>query len=175
MVDNNISSTNKSIIDDIDINGFFRCLKCYKIIALNPSKLDNNGNLIPWDFNNERHKCFGFDIIEKADRLTDARLTDELFLNIIRHKHLDEKTGRVKTTYEDRVKILYYVPDPVFILHLSHIEDNKIKQELAELVDDRETLEDVMRDAIGKMFECITSERQYNLSIRNRLRWEIVE
>ena len=73
------------------------------------------------------------------------------------------------------MKTLYYVPDPVFILHLSHIEDNKIKQELAELADDQKTLDDVMRDAIGKVFECITSERQYNLSIRNRLRWKIVE
>jgi hypothetical protein len=174
-MDDNISSTNKSIIDDIDGHGLSRCIKCYKIIVYSPTKLDDNGNLIPWDFNNERHRCFGFDIMEKADKLTDARLTDELFLNIIRHKHLDEKTGLVKSTYEDHVKILYYVPDPVFILHLSHIEDNKIKQELAELVDDQKTLDDVMRDAIGKVFECITSERQYNLSIRNRLRWEIVE
>ena len=171
-MNDNISSTNKSIIDDIDGHGLSRCIKCYKIIIFIPTKVDNNGKLIQWDYDGKHHKCFGFDMIEKADKLTDARLTDELFLNIIRYKHLDEKTGRVKRTYEDLVKILYYVQDPVFILQLSHIQDDKIKQELASLDDN--TLDDVMRDAIGRVFECITSERQYNLSIRNRLRWEIV-
>jgi hypothetical protein len=170
----NISSTNNPSTDNIGINGFFRCLKCYKIIALNPRELDNNGNLIPWNYNNKRHRCFGCDITGKGDTFTISRLTDELFLNILRHKSLDEKTGRVKTTYEDHVRTLYYAQTPVFILHLSHTED-KVKQELTDLIDDYETLDDVMRDAIGKVFECITSEGQYNLSIRNRLRWEIVE
>ena len=59
-----------------------------------------------------------------------------------------------------------------FHLTLSNIDD-KIKQEAASLDDN--TLDDVMRDAIGRVFECMTSEWQYNLSIRNRLRWEIVE
>ncbi|MGB7295355.1 MAG: hypothetical protein WBC70_07165 [Candidatus Aminicenantales bacterium] len=162
-------------IDDIGRHRFFRCVKCYKIIALSPNKLDDTGNLFPWDYDGKHHKCFGYDIIEKTDDLTLNRITEELFLNILRHKYLDEKTGLVKRTYEAHVKTLYYVPDPVFILHLSHIEDNKIKQELAELVDDQKTLDDVMRDVIGRVFECVTSERQYNLSIRNRLRWEIAD
>ena len=143
-MDDNVS------IDDVGRYRFFRCVKCYKIIALSPSKLDDDGNLFSWDYDGKHHKCFGYDIIEKTDDLTLNRLTEELFLNILRHKYLDEKTGLVKSTYEARVKILYYVPDPVFILHLSHIEDNKIKQELAELADDQKTLDDVMRDAIGK-------------------------
>jgi hypothetical protein len=174
-MENHISSTNKSIIDDIGGHSFSRCIKCYKIIVYSPTKLDDNGNLVPWDYDGKHHKCFGYDIIEKTDGLTINRLIEELFLNIVRHRYLDEKTGRLKRTYEDHARILYYAPTPVFILHLSHIEDNKIKQELAELVDDPESLEDVMRDAIGKVFECVTSERQYNLSIRNRLRWKIVE
>ncbi len=160
-------------IDDIGPHRFFRCVKCYKIIALRPNKLDDNGNLFPWDYDGKHHKCFGYDIIEKTDDLTLNRLTEELFLNILRHKYLDEKTGLVKSTYEDHVRILFYTPTPVFILHLSHIEDEKIKQELADL--DDKTLDKVMSDAIGKVFECVTSERQYNLSIRNRLRWEIVD
>jgi len=171
-MNDNISSTNKSIIDDISGHAISRCIKCYKIVVYSPTKLDDNGNLIPWDYDGKRHKCFGYDIIEETDDLTIDRLIEGLFLNIIRHKHLDEKTGRVKT-YEDHVKILYYVPNPVFILHLSHIQDDKIKQELVDL--DDKTLDKVMRDAIGKVFECITSEQQYNLSIRNRLRWKIVE
>ena len=172
-MDDNISSTNKSIIDDIDGYSLSRCIKCYKIIVFSPTKLDDNGNLIPRDHDGKHHKCFGYDIMEKSDGLTPNRLTEELFLNIIRHKHLDEKTGRIKRTYESHVRILYYAQTPVFILHLSHIQDDKIKQELADL--DDETLDNVMRDAIGKVFECITSEQQYNLSIRNRLRWKIVE
>jgi hypothetical protein len=174
-MDDNISSTNKSIIDDIGGHSLCRCIKCYKTIVYSPTILDDNGNLIPWDYDGKRHKCFGYDTMEKTDDLTPNRLMDELFLNIMRHKHLDDKTGHVKRTYEDHVRILYYVPTPVFILHLSHIEDNKIKQELAELIDDPETLDEVMHEVIGKVFECVTSERQYNLSIRNRLRWEIVD
>jgi CRISPR/Cas system-associated endoribonuclease Cas2 len=174
-MDDNIGSTNKSIIDDIDGYSLSRCIKCYKIIVFSPTKLDDNENLIPQDHDGKHHKCFGYDIMEKSDSLTPNRLTEELFLNIIRHTHLDEKTGRVKRTYESHVRTLYYAQTPVFILHLSHIQDNKIKQELAELIDDPETLDEVMREVIRKVFECITSERQYNLSIRNRLRWKIVE
>lgn len=172
-MDDNISSTNKSIIDDIGQHGLSRCIKCYKIIVYSPTKLDDNGNLVPWDYDGKHHKCFGYDIIEKTDGLTINRLIEELFLNIVRHTYLDEKTGLVKRTYERHVRILFYMPTPVFILHLSHIQDDKIKQELVEL--DDETLDDVIRDVIGKVFECITSEQQYNLSIRNRLRWKIVE
>ena len=55
---------------------------------------------------------------------------------------------------------------------LSHIQDDKVKQELADL--DDKTLDAVMCDAIGKLFEYITSRGNTILSIRNRLRWEIV-
>ena len=58
-------------------------------------------NLFPWDYDGKYHKCFGYDIIEKTDSLTFNRLIEELFLNLIRYEHLDEKTGRIKRTYED--------------------------------------------------------------------------
>lgn len=168
-----VDSTNNVICCNTDKHGFFRCVKCYKIIEVSANILDQNGNLVAYEFDNRHHSCFGFDIIEENDELANSRLAEELFLIMVRHKSVDKKTGHIIRTYEHHVRILYFALTPIFTLHLSHIEDKKIKQELADL--DEKILDNVMRDAIGKLFECVTSERWYNLSIRNRIQWEIVD
>jgi hypothetical protein len=168
-----VDTISSAIYNDIGGQTYCRCVKCFKIVISSPDYLDDNGNLILHDIDRKRHSCFGADIIEETHERSPDRLTEDLFLAIVRHKHLDGQTGRIKRTYEDHVGILFFMLIPTFTLHLSHIEDNKLRQELADL--DQKTLDNVMRDAIGKLFECITSERQYNLSIRNRLEWEMVD
>lgn len=153
----------------------FRCIRCYKIITLSPKKLDVNGNLVPSDLDSKRHFCFEFDIINESDKLTPNRLSDELFLQMIRAQYVDLESGLLKRTYEEQAKTLMLRiplcnPTPVFIVHFSDIQDGKIKEELAAL--DGAALDNVMRTAIGRLFECV-NERQYNLSSRNLLRWEI--
>jgi hypothetical protein len=149
----------------------FRCSTCRKLIRLAPSILDDNGNLVPFDFDSERHVCFDFDVIEEKDKLTINRLIEEVFLILIRHKYLDRKTGVLKRTYEEQARTLAYKSTQVFTVHLSHIQDNKIKQELSDLV--FTTFDYVIREVIERIFESVASERQYNLSIRNLLQWEI--
>jgi hypothetical protein len=194
-MNDSISSTNKSVcanasgcnneatettdkkIDDLSTIKLclFRCVKCYKIIALNPNKLDENGNLVPLDLDSKCHFCFDFDVINESDKLTTNRLSEELFLHMRRTQHIDQVTGDLKRSYLEQAKTLMLrmplcKPTPVFTVHLSDIQDNKIKRELAALND--AALDNVMRTAIGLVFECV-NERQYNLSTRNLLRWEI--
>lgn len=98
----------------------FRCRTCHKLIRLTPNVLYDDGNLVPLDFESKRHECFDFDVIEEKDKLTVNRLTEEVFLNLIRHKYLDRKTGLLKRTYEEQARILAYKSTQVFTVHLSH-------------------------------------------------------
>lgn len=153
----------------------FRCLRCYNIIILDPNKLDDNGKLVPSNFDSKCHFCFDFDVINESDKVTIDRLSEELFLHMRRTQHIDQETGELKRSYLEQAKTLMLriplcKPTPVFTVHLSDIHDNKIKRELAALND--AALDNVMRTAIGLVFECV-NERQYNLSTRNLLRWEI--
>jgi hypothetical protein len=145
----------------------FRCIKCYRIISLSPNKLDVNGNLVPSNLDSKPHLCLNLDVIEESDSITIDRVSDELFLQMIRAGGYLEQAATLMYT------IPVYSPTPVFTLHLSDIQDEKIKRELAALINDRKALDKVMRASIGKLFEC-ENERQYNLSIRKLLQWEIV-
>jgi hypothetical protein len=142
----------------------FRCVKCHRIISLSPNKLDGNGNLVPSNLDSKPHLCLNFDVIKESDILMPDRLSDELFLQMIRAGGYIEQAATLMYT------IPIYKPTPVFSVRLSDIQD-KIKRELVAL-DDDVALDKVMRSSIGKLFEC-ENERRYNLSIRKLLRWEI--
>jgi hypothetical protein len=155
------------------VSSIYRCCDCYTVITLSPDQLDESGCLAPFNLNGKRHFCF--DIVKNSDSVTPDRLKDELFLNMIRVQYSEPKSGAIKRKYEDQArslmsKIPVYKPTPYFVLYYSDILDDKIRQELAAL--DRVELNGVMRAAIGRVFECV-DERQFNLSVRNLLRWRI--
>jgi len=102
------------------------------------------------------------------------RLVDELFLELDNVKELDEKSGLTKMKYEERAKWLIhripvYRPTPAFIINLSDLS-TKIKEELADL--DNETLDYVLKETIGRIFEGI-DQRYFRLSVRRFLKWKI--
>ena len=141
-----------------------RCVKCHRIISLNPNKLDVNGYPVLSNLDSTPHLCLKFDVIQESDVLTPDSLTDELFLQMIR------AGGYMEQARTLMYKIPVFEPTPVFLVRLADIQDSKIKQELVALNDS--ALDSVMHTAIGRVFECI-NERQYNLSVRKLLRWEI--
>jgi hypothetical protein len=159
---------------ELETSALVRCLQCYNITT---ACLDANGNLVILNLDeNKHHVCSKLNIINESDDLTVSKLTDELFLQLIRAQHHDQSTGKLKRTYVEQAKDLIYRiavfnPPPIFEVHLSDILDDKIRRELASL--DDSDLDDIMRDSIGRIFESI-DEHYYNLSIRNHLRWGIV-
>ena len=103
------------------------------------------------------------------------RLIDELFLELDNVKEIDEKSGLVKRKYEERAKWLMhripvYRPAPPFIVNLSNLDSIRIKEELADL--DNKTLDYVMKESIGRIFEGI-DQCYFRLSVRRFLQWEI--
>jgi hypothetical protein len=103
------------------------------------------------------------------------RLIDELFLELDNVKEIDEKSGLTKRKYEEQAKWLMYRipvyrPAPAFIMNLSDIKKKRIKEELADL--DDETLDYVLKETVGRIFEGI-DRRYFRLNVRRFLRWEI--
>ena len=102
------------------------------------------------------------------------RLIDELFLELDNVKEIDEKSGLTKRKYEERAKWLMhripvYRPAPAITIDLSDLS-TRIKEELVDL--DDETLDYVLREAIGRIFEGV-DQRYFRLNVRRFLRWEI--
>jgi hypothetical protein len=64
-----------------------------------------------------------------------------------------------------------YRPTPSFIVNLTDLSD-KIKSELEGL--DEQSLDGVLKEAIGRIFEGI-NERYYLLSVKKLLKWKLVE
>ena len=148
-----------TVVGDIEPR-LCRCIECYNIIKI---CLDTDGRLVSLCPDGCSHVCLNSNIINESDKLVISRLVDELALQLIR-------THR-KQAQELMYKIPIFNPTPVFLVHLSEIRDNKIKNELANL--DSSTREQVLNDSIGLVFESI-NEQYYNLGVRKLLRWEIV-
>jgi hypothetical protein len=134
-----------------------RCLGCNQIITLDPNKLDAHGNLMVLNLDNTNHICSNLDIINAADKVTKNRLTDEIFLQMLRTQYKDPKSGVLKRKYVEQARSLLfrvpvYKPTPFFTLNYSDILDDKIKQELAARNDTE--LDDIMHAAVGRIFEC---------------------
>jgi hypothetical protein len=137
-----------------------RCIKCYNIIVI---WFDTTGRLVSLCPDGSRHVCLKSNVINESDKLLVSRLVDELALQLIR-------THR-KQAQELIYKIPLFNPTPVFLVHLSEIRDDKIKNELANL--DSLARKQVLNDSIGLVFESV-NEQYYNLSVRKLLQWEIV-
>jgi hypothetical protein len=171
-----LATNNKETAGVLAIKPFLcRCIKCHKITMLELNKIDQE-NLVVLDLSNRRHVCTDSDVINMSDKLTLSRLSEELFLQMIRIQRVDSVSGLVKRPYEEQARTLMYripifKPIPDFKLRLSDIEDEKVKRELAAL--DDKTLDWVMRTSVGLVFECV-NERLYNLGVRKMLQWKIV-
>jgi hypothetical protein len=117
--------------------------------------IDNCSNTAPWTTN---------------------RLEEELYLHLVKVNQRDENDGSIKRKYVQQAKYLIYRiplgrPTPSFIVSLTDLSD-KIKSELEGL--DNQSLDEVMKDAIGRLFESI-NERYYLLSVKKLLKWKLVE
>jgi hypothetical protein len=155
------SENQRPITVDGDIEPHLcRCIKCYNIIKI---CLDIDGRLVSLCPDGCSHVCLNSNIINESDTLLTSRLVDELALQLIR-------THR-KQAQELMYKIPVFSPTRVFLVHMSEIQDDKIKNELANL--DSSTREQVLNDSIGLVFESL-NEQYYNLSVRKLLQWEIV-
>src|SRR5690348_17287872 len=106
---------------------------------------------------------------------TTNRLTEELYLHLMKVTRKDERDGSVKTKYVEQARYLLYripvhKPIPMFDVSVDDLS-NKLKSELENL--DGESLDDVMKGAIGRIFENI-DERYYLLSVKKLLRWRLM-
>lgn len=97
-------------------------------------------------------------------------VTNELSLSLI---GVQEDTGSRK--YEEQAKKLIYRipiyrPTPFFIINLKDLS-LKVKIELVRL--NEESLDDVMKEAIGRIFEQI-DQGDFLSSVRPLLHWKLV-
>jgi hypothetical protein len=100
---------------------------------------------------------------------TTDRLVDELYLNLMSVRK--GFTRKYQTQAEDLMyKIPVHRPIPAFRVEKSDLSD-RIKSELRSLGD--KTLDRVMKEGIGKIFEVI-DEIYFLLSVKRLLKWEIV-
>ena len=81
---------------ELEESALVRCLQCYNIIT---ACLDANGNLVILNLDNKHHVCSKLNIINESDDLTVSKITDELFLQLIRAQHHDQNTGKIKNLY----------------------------------------------------------------------------
>ncbi len=104
---------------------------------------------------------------------TTDRLKDELYLHLMK---VTDNDGPHLMKYREQAKHLMYripvyQPTPSFVVNVQDLSD-KLKSELESL--DYKSLNDVLKEAIGRIFESI-NERYYLLSVKKSLKWKLVE
>jgi hypothetical protein len=104
---------------------------------------------------------------------TTTRLIEELYLHLMRViiNHDSPKRKYKEQAMYLMYRIPVYRPTPPFIIGVQDLGD-KLKAELEAL--DHESLNDVLKDAIGRIFESI-NERYYLLHVKKVLKWKFVE
>ena len=107
---------------------------------------------------------------------TTNKMEDELYLHLMKVIEKDENDGAVKRKYQEQAKYLMHRipvhrPTPSFIINIQNLSD-KLKSELESL--DHESLNAVLKEAIGRIFETI-NERYYLLSVKKLLKWKLME
>ena len=109
--------------------------------------------------------------VELSDeQWTTNRLIEELYLNM-----MSVRKDTIRKYQEQAENLIYripvYKPIPYFYVELGDLS-YKIKKELHALND--KALDNVMKEAIGKIFENI-DEPYFLLSVKKLLKWEIVK
>jgi hypothetical protein len=113
----------------------------------------------------------------KHEGWTTERLIDEFYLHLMNYEiQTDKETGRKRSKYEHAAedliyRIPVYQPVPSFIVNMNDLTD-KLNEELRNL--DDKSLNEVMKQAIGRIFENI-NERYFKLSVKKLLKCELKE
>ena len=102
------------------------------------------------------------------------KLEEELYLHLMKVK--EEQDSYVKRKYEEQAKnLIYRIPvyrqTPYFTINTQDLND-KLRSELETL--DQEPLNNVMKGAIGRIFESINLN-YYLLSVKRLLKWRFAE
>jgi hypothetical protein len=105
------------------------------------------------------------------DELTISMRDTKTFFCLINRSDISVGT-LLRSLYEAQAKYKIYRvpvfrPPPAFVIHLKHL-DYHLKKELASL--DKETLDYVMKEAVGRICEVI-DKRYFLLSVKPLLRW----
>ena len=113
------------------------------------------------------------DFVVEGEYWTIDRLKEELYLHLMK---VTEKDGPHRMKYQEQAKYLMYRipvyrPIPSFTINVQDLTE-KLKSELESL--DYKSLNDVLKEAIGRIFEGI-NERYYLLSVKKLLKWKLVE
>jgi hypothetical protein len=111
--------------------------------------------------------------VVEGEYWTTNRLTEELYLHLMK---VTEKDGPHLMKYREQAKYLMYQipvyrPTPSFTINVQDLTE-KLKSELESL--DYESLNDVLKEGIGRIFESI-NERYYLLSVKRLLKWKLVK
>jgi len=102
---------------------------------------------------------------------TTNKLEQELYLDLMKVRN-----GEMGRKYEEQArqlvhKIPVYRPIPSFIVSLADLSD-RVKSELRDI--DPKSLNDVMKEGIGKIFENI-DERYFLLNVKKLLKWVLLQ
>jgi hypothetical protein len=102
---------------------------------------------------------------------TTNKLEQELYLDLMKVRN-----GEMERKYEEQAKQLIHKipvfrPIPSFIVSLADLSD-RVKVELRGL--DPKSLNDVIKEGIGKIFENI-DERYFLLNVKKLLKWELLQ
>lgn len=107
-------------------------------------------------------------VLQKKEIWTIEAVIDELSLCLIK-----TRDGSVRKYEQQARRLIYkipiYRPTPFFIVDIADLTST-LKQELSRL--EEESLEYVMREAIGRIFEQV-DERYFLLNVRPLLRWKL--
>jgi hypothetical protein len=141
----------------------------------------DSDTIVPDSFKGNEIPHYNSSVIDDAVWSTEA-IVDELTITLRETKTFfclinksDVNLGTLlRSLYEAQAKykmyrILVFRPYPGFIIHLKHL-DYYLKKELTGL--DKETLDYVIKEAIGRICEGI-DKRYFLLSVKPLLRWRL--
>ena len=114
---------------------------------------------------------------QEEDKWTIERIVDELFLNLVSTTVIVtiEENGRsipVRKYYRQARELMKWIPiarpSPEFIINICDLTP-RVREEIQSIIAYRETLQYVLTQAVGRIFENLDFE-YYNLSIARNLR-----
>jgi hypothetical protein len=100
---------------------------------------------------------------------TIERTVDELYLNLMKEKD--------NLYYKQAYALMYYIPveKPIPILEIKISDLNKqVKKELDDRWNDRKTIDYILKEAVGRIFENI-EERYFLLSVKRLLQVRLIQ
>jgi DNA-directed RNA polymerase subunit F len=115
--------------------------------------------------------------VQEEDKWTIERIVDELFLNLVNITEIVtiEENGRsipVRKYYRQARELMKWIPiarpSPEFIINICDLTP-KVRKEIESILTYRKTMQYVITQAVGRIFENLDFE-YYNLSVARNLR-----